>query len=37
MDINDEQTDEFLDGLCNETKVTGRGVGSGCGVTRRRR
>ena len=23
--------------LCNEMKVTGRGVGSGCGVTRRRR
>ena len=23
--------------LCNERKVTGRGVGSGCGVTRRRR
>ena len=24
-------------GLCNERKVTGRGVGSGCGVARRRR
>ena len=24
-------------GLCNERKVTGRGVGSGCGATRRRR
>ena len=24
-------------GLCNERKVTGRGVGSGCGVMRRRR
>ena len=22
---------------CNERKVSGRGVGSGCGVTRRRR